>query len=585
MNDLDRASGMWGLVRAVLEEEFSFSEIKKIVGLADLDVSRLAHLSQGKGSSTSKGELMSSIDRLFAELPSDAAGRFVRTVADEICERSETGKKKLEDYCEKYGYSYADLKIGREKDLGERGSQTRTELFLAEVIALLEELSAFWDEFKSQPERAELGREKLGLWKDNTVDVLSNYSPEKATTLRDHRYGKQYTGDKAEYRTFQSEVEAYKNFLIALRDDIEAHPDYWSQEILASKQPPSDNSVRALARYDKDLSDTHRQILEYVYHVFRSKGQWVNSRDFVHDLYTLGDAYEIAKDIGSDLIRVGDPDRKEDALAKLTLKGVSLCKDSNQDLLDFVSVLRLFVRTYIETRDGRPQATEDDFIKKLGLSELQARKMTLLVLEEGGLHSSAGYGGAEPPRFDLDRRILKFRDVDSIEDYFAIRDQDRAQRLAASSGDQVTQELPLYDVFISYSHKDEELAKELRQLLVSKGLKCFMSGMDIRSGDPWAETIRDALKGSQELLLVITTDSIGSKWVMCEGGAGWALGKRMVPALLKVEPDLLPEPIKRHQAKKIDTAAQRESLAKEIAERLRKYIGWDYTMICLEDLS
>jgi hypothetical protein len=384
MNNLDRASHMaWGPVRAVLEE-FSFSQIKTIVGLAGLDVSRLSHLSQKGPSYTSKGELMSSIDCLFSELSSDAAERFVRTVAEEICERSETGKKKLEDYCERYGYPYPGLKIEREKDLGERGSQTRTELFLAEVIKLLYELSTLWDEFESQPELARLGREKLRRWKDNAVEVLDEYSPEQATTLRDHRCGEKYTGDGAEYKTFQSEVEVYSDFLIALSDDIEAHPDYWSQEISASKQAPSDNGIRALAGYDKDLSDTHRQILEYVYHVFGSKGHWANSRNFVHDLYALGDAYELAQDMGSDLIRVEDPDRKEDALARLTLKGVSLCEDSTQDLSDFASVLRLFVRTYLETRDGQPQVTEDDFIKKLGFSKLQARKMTLLVLERAG---------------------------------------------------------------------------------------------------------------------------------------------------------------------------------------------------------
>jgi hypothetical protein len=115
----------------------------------------------------------------------------------------------------------------------------------------------------------------------------------------------------------------------------------------------------------------------------------------------------------------------------------------------------------------------------------------------------------------------------------------------------------------------------------STGLKCFMSSRDIRSGDPWTETIRNALVNAQEILLVITPDSIDSKWVLCEGGAGWALAKRMVPALLKVEPDLLPEPIKRYQAKKIDTTTQRESLAKEIAERLGKYPGWAYVTTVL----
>jgi hypothetical protein len=236
----------WGPVRAVLEEEFSFSEIKKIVGLAGLDVSRLSHLSQKGSSYTSKGELMSNIDRLFSELSSDAAERFIRAVAEEICERSETGRERLEDYCERYGYSYAGLKIGREKDLGERGSQTRTELFLAEVKKLLEELSTLWDEFEPQPELKRLGREKLRLWKNNAVKVLNEYSPEQATTLRDRRYGKGYTGNRAEYKTFQSEVEVYKGFLIALRDDIEAYSDHWSQQISANTQVPPDNNVLAL---------------------------------------------------------------------------------------------------------------------------------------------------------------------------------------------------------------------------------------------------------------------------------------------------------------------------------------------------
>jgi len=491
MNNLDRARNMaWGPVRAVLEE-FSFSQIKTIVGLAGLDVSRLSHLSQKGPSYTSKGELMSTIDGLFSELSSDAAERFVRTVAEEICERSETGRKKLEDYCERSGYSFADLKIGREKDLGESDSHTRTELFLAEVITLLEELSALWDEFESQPERAELGREKLGLWKDNAVDVLSNYSPEKATTLRDHRYGKQYTGDKAEYRTFQSEVEAYQNFLIALRDDIEAHPDYWLQQMSTSK-------MIILAK----LGD-----IEPLVHKCAHQAGLQASAAHGRPDYHMGEWNEAGIRLD---IQVGQTKRH---IATVEL----------QQLGDKVKYA---------------------LVPKVGItSEAQQR---LDAFHDG-----------------LVTEIAQF---DSFK--------------------QVMQEPPLYDVFISYSHKDEELARELRQLLENKGLKCFMSSMDIRSGDPWAETIRDALKGSQELLLVITPDSIDSKWVLCEGGAGWALGKPMVPALLKVEPDLLPEPIKRHQAKKIDTITWREELAKEIAERLLgKYIEWDYTTICLDDLS
>jgi len=196
----------------------------------------------------------------------------------------------------------------------------------------------------------------------------------------------------------------------------------------------------------KELSDTDRQILEYIYRTFKDEGCWVSSRHLVHDLQALdSDVYEIAKEIGWWLVRVEDPDSgsKEDALAKLTIEGVATCEGSEQDLLDFVSVLQLFVRTYRATRDGVPQVTADDFIHELNLSELQARKMAMLVLEEGGLYRSASYGGEGPARFELVRKILHFEKVDSIEDYLEICERDRALRLSASSDSPVARAAPI----------------------------------------------------------------------------------------------------------------------------------------------
>jgi hypothetical protein len=194
----------------------------------------------------------------------------------------------------------------------------------------------------------------------------------------------------------------------------------------------------------EELSDTERQILEYIYRTFKDEGRWVSSRHLVHDLQALGgDVYAIAKGIGWWLVRVEDPDSKEDALAKLTIEGVAACEGSEQDLLDFVSVLQLFVHTHQATRDGVPQVTADDFVREVNLSELQARKMVMLVLEEGGLYRSASYGGAEPARFELSRKILRFEQVDSIEDYLEICERDRAQRLTASSGSPVAQAMPI----------------------------------------------------------------------------------------------------------------------------------------------
>jgi hypothetical protein len=49
-----------------------------------------------------------------------------------------------------------------------------------------------------------------------------------------------------------------------------------------------------------------------------------------------------------------------------------------------------------------------------------------------------------------------------------------------------------------------------------------------------------------------------------EIGAAWALGKSLIPALVQVDPCDLPDPIRRYQARVIETTAQRKALVKEI---------------------
>lgn len=184
---------------------------------------------------------------------------------------------------------------------------------------------------------------------------------------------------------------------------------------------------------DKELSAAEQQILQYIYRPFKEQGCWVKSRHLVHDLHELGDAYKIAQGIGGHLVRVEDPDRDKEALARLTIEGVAVCEGSEQDLEDFVSVTQLFVQTYLETRDGLPEITTDDFVCKLDLSELQARKMEMLVLESSGLYGGASHGGEGPARFRVKREILDFGNVKSFEGYLEIREQERAQRPTPSS--------------------------------------------------------------------------------------------------------------------------------------------------------
>jgi hypothetical protein len=81
---------------------------------------------------------------------------------------------------------------------------------------------------------------------------------------------------------------------------------------------------------------------------------------------------------------------------------------------------------------------------------------------------------------------------------------------------------PQYDVFISYSHLDNELANSLYSKLKSAGLRCFLSEKDIGAAERWESRIREALRSSQRVLLLITPNSKNSNWVIAEACAAWA---------------------------------------------------------------
>ncbi len=131
--------------------------------------------------------------------------------------------------------------------------------------------------------------------------------------------------------------------------------------------------------------------------------------------------------------------------------------------------------------------------------------------------------------------------------------------------DNVVPVTPRFDVFISYAAGDSAIAEELRNELEHRGLKCFMAEKDIEAAAEWQNSIRAALHGSERVLVLVTPRSINRPWVLMETGAAWALGKPLIPALSQVAANDLLDPIRRHQARIIETTAQRRALVDELA--------------------
>jgi hypothetical protein len=76
--------------------------------------------------------------------------------------------------------------------------------------------------------------------------------------------------------------------------------------------------------------------------------------------------------------------------------------------------------------------------------------------------------------------------------------------------------IQFYSCFISYSTRDENFATRLYSRLVQEGLRAWYAPEDIQGGKKLHEQIDEAIRVYDKLLLVLSPNSIDSRWVRDE---------------------------------------------------------------------
>ena len=94
-------------------------------------------------------------------------------------------------------------------------------------------------------------------------------------------------------------------------------------------------------------------------------------------------------------------------------------------------------------------------------------------------------------------------------------------------------------IFISHSHSDEAIAYELVDFLLealglnSREILCTSNpdqGLSYSSSSI-TEQLKEALKNSEALIILITSDSLHSAWIPFEAGSFWTTDKPIIPIL------------------------------------------------------
>lgn len=88
------------------------------------------------------------------------------------------------------------------------------------------------------------------------------------------------------------------------------------------------------------------------------------------------------------------------------------------------------------------------------------------------------------------------------------------------------------NVFISYAHSDADEARSLVKALHESKVVGWLDNADIAAGEAISSAVRDALKRSTAVIVLLSPRALHSEWVQFEIGAAEALGKKIIPVII-----------------------------------------------------
>jgi hypothetical protein len=97
----------WGPVRSMLQTNFSFGNIKEIIGYTGIDMTRMAHFEQRSRNGATKSQLLSAIDQQIGEVDDTEATRIVAICCEEMLRRSQNLIDELDRVLSRVGWQFA----------------------------------------------------------------------------------------------------------------------------------------------------------------------------------------------------------------------------------------------------------------------------------------------------------------------------------------------------------------------------------------------------------------------------------------------------------------------------------------------
>jgi hypothetical protein len=120
-------------------------------------------------------------------------------------------------------------------------------------------------------------------------------------------------------------------------------------------------------------------------------------------------------------------------------------------------------------------------------------------------------------------------------------------------------------VFISHSHEDNELVRDLARRLRAAGLEPILDLDDVPAGTEWKKTVREHIRAADAVLILMTPAARNSAWMMAELGMAEGFERLILPVTAGLKPRELPAPLRTYHVAPFD---QVDDAINVLSERL-----------------
>jgi len=98
----------------------------------------------------------------------------------------------------------------------------------------------------------------------------------------------------------------------------------------------------------------------------------------------------------------------------------------------------------------------------------------------------------------------------------------------------------MYKVFISSTHKDIEVARDVARRLEEAGVKVFSVDKTAVPDESVSTSANRFLRDADEVIVILTESSVNNPGIIFEMGAASGLHKRMTPIVVNVGSEQIP---------------------------------------------